>query len=271
MHTDAHRRVFYLCVSVCICAFLSACALTPQTTTAPSVVGRQYDLHGRQVRIGVENGYPPFNSIDEATGEAVGWDYDVFQAICAMLNCTPVFVVGGRDELLAGTAAGDYDVLADGLMITPERQAQLDFSIPYMTIRQVILVRSGETQIVDRASLLSGPAVVGVQMGTLNGVVAVDLLGAERVRGFDTFDLPVQALLDGTVNAVIVDQESAEAIVTENGDRLAIAPGPLGNEEYLAFAFPPDSDLVPRVDYALQMLRQDGTLDRLYQKWWGGP
>ncbi|MBU0702747.1 MAG: transporter substrate-binding domain-containing protein, partial [Chloroflexi bacterium] len=51
-----------------------------------------YDLGGLEVNIAVENAYPPFNYIDEATNEAMGWDYDACRAICEILNCTPVFV-----------------------------------------------------------------------------------------------------------------------------------------------------------------------------------
>ena len=48
------------------------------------------DLDGREITITVENAYLPFNYIDPETGEPAGWDYDVWNEICALLNCTPV-------------------------------------------------------------------------------------------------------------------------------------------------------------------------------------
>ena len=48
------------------------------------------DLGGREIVIAVENAYLPFNYIDPNTGEAAGWDYEAWDAICALLNCTPV-------------------------------------------------------------------------------------------------------------------------------------------------------------------------------------
>ncbi|HLU10311.1 MAG TPA: transporter substrate-binding domain-containing protein, partial [Oceanobacillus sp.] len=56
--------------------------------------GELPDLEGREVTIAVENAYPPYNYINEA-GEAVGWDYDTFNEICARINCVPVYVEMG--------------------------------------------------------------------------------------------------------------------------------------------------------------------------------
>jgi polar amino acid transport system substrate-binding protein len=238
----------------------------PPTKAPPAA---EYDLEGREVNIAVENAYPPFNYIDEATSEAMGWDYDACRAICEVLNCTPVFVEAAWEGIFEATAAGEYDMVADGVTITPERDEIVDFSIPYVVIRQVILVRADETDIVDEASLVAGGAPVGTQIGTTNEAVAIELVGEERVQSFDTFDLPVQALMAGDVDAVIIDEEAAKGFVKQNPDAIMVVGDPLTGEEELGFVFPPGSDLVEPVNYALQVLREDGTLDALYQKYWG--
>ena len=53
------------------------------------------DLEGREITIAVENAYLPFNYIDPETGEPAGWDYDVWNEICRLINCTPVYVEAG--------------------------------------------------------------------------------------------------------------------------------------------------------------------------------
>jgi polar amino acid transport system substrate-binding protein len=248
---------------------LLAASCTPATPTAQPTEAAGYDLGGREIRIAVENAYPPFNAIDEATGEGVGWDYDACRHICEIINCTPVFVEAAWDGIFEATAAGEYDVVADGVTITAERDEVVDFSIPYMIIRQRIIVRIDESEIVDEASLVASDAIVGTQIGTTNEAVAIDLVGEARVRSFDTFDLPIQALIAGDVDAVIMDEEAARGFVDQNPDKIKLVGPPLTGEEQLGFVFPPGSDLIEPFNYAIRQMQADGTMDQLYQKWWG--
>ena len=235
-------------------------------TEAPSA---KYDLEGREVNIGVENAYPPFNYIDEATNEAMGWDYDACRAICEVLNCTPVFVEAAWEGIFEATAAGEYDMVADGVTITSERDEVVDFSIPYMVIRQFIVVRADETEIVDEASLIASGAHVGTQIGTTNEAKAIELVGEALVQSFDTFDMPIQALIAGDVDAVIMDEEAAKGFVEQNAGEIKLLEEAVTGAEELGFVFPPGSDLVDPVSYAIGVLEGDGTLDELYQKYWG--
>jgi len=262
------RRLFALGMVVMLAAIIAGCAPAQPTAVSPGEE-EGYDLGGRQVRIGVENAYPPFNAIDEATGEGIGWDYDACRHICEIINCTPVFVEAAWDGIFEATAAGEYDVVADGVTITAERDEVVDFSIPYMIIRQRIIVRIDESEIVDEASLVASDAIVGTQIGTTNEAVAINLVGEDRVRSFDTFDLPIQALIAGDVDAVIMDEEAAQGFVNQNPDQIKLVGPPLTGEEQLGFVFPPGSDLIEPFNYAIRQMQADGTMDQLYQKWWG--
>ncbi|MBN1956078.1 MAG: transporter substrate-binding domain-containing protein [Anaerolineae bacterium] len=264
------RKIMALIVVAILMLGVAGCSgVEPTEEAPPAPTTGENDLGGREVRIGVENAYPPFNYIDEETGEAAGWDYDACRAICEVINCTPVFVEAAWEGIFEATAAGEYDMVADGVTITAERDEIVDFSIPYMIIRQRIVVRMDETEIVDEASLIASDAMVGTQIGTTNEAVAIDLLGEARVQSFDTFDLPIQALIAGDVDAVIIDEEAAEGFVEQNPDAIKVVGDPLTGEEQLGFVFPPGSDLVEPVNFAIQMLAADGTLDELYDKYWG--
>ncbi len=186
-----------------------------------------------------------------------------------MLNCTPVFVEAAWEGIFEATAAGEYDMVADGVTITAERDEVVDFSIPYMVIAQFIVVRAEETEIVDEASLIASDAIVGTQIGTTNEAKAIELVGEDRVQSYDTFDLPVQALIAGDLGAVLLDEEAAKGFVEQNPDDIKILPEPVTGAEELGFVFPPGSDLVEPVNYALGVLEADGTLDALYDKYWG--
>ena len=227
----------------------------------------EFDLGGREVRIAVENAYPPFNFIDEDTNEAVGWDYDASRAICEVLNCTPIFVEAAWEGIFEATAAGEYDMVADGVTITAERDEIVDFSDPYMVIAQYIVVGIDETEITDEATLVASDAMVGTQIGTTNEAKAIELVGEERVQSFDTFDLPVTALMAGDVRAVIMDEEAANGFVEQNPDAIKMLPDAITGAEELGFVFPPESELTAAVNAALESMLADGTLKEFNDKW----
>src|SRR5688500_19608820 len=105
---------------------LAACAGTPAATATPAEPAATStsglpDLGGREIVIAVENAYNPFNFIDEATGEAVGYDYDLFAEACKRLNCKATFVQTSWDTIVAvmgGTGEAEFDIAADGITIT---------------------------------------------------------------------------------------------------------------------------------------------------------
>jgi polar amino acid transport system substrate-binding protein len=82
------------------------------------------DLGGATITVAVENAYLPFNFVDPDSGEADGWDYDALAEICARLNCVPEFVETAWDGMILAVANGEYDMAADGITITEERDAQ---------------------------------------------------------------------------------------------------------------------------------------------------
>jgi len=226
------------------------------------------DLGGREVRIAVENAYPPFNVIDQATGEGVGWDYDTGRAICQKLNCKPVFVEAAWEGIFEAMAAGEYDVAFDGITLTLARSLKVDFGDPYVQYGQVILVRADEArpELANEENLVASNLTVGTQIGTTNEITGVKLVGEKRVKSFDTYDMPVVALMAGDVDSVIIDEVAAVGFIGANPGRLKIAFS-VTSGEVLAFPFPPLSDLIAPFNWAMKQLFADGTMDEICTKW----
>lgn len=261
---------------------LSACAPASTATTAPEAdateagaegtTGRGgeclgtaesalVDLDCREVTIAIENAYLPFNYIDEVTGEAGGWDYDVWEEICTRLHCTPVFVEAAWDGMIQAVADGQYDAAADGITITEERAEIVDFSIGYVAIEQRLLVRIDETRIESIDSIVADESLVlGTQAGTTNYETALEYLPAERVQAYDTFPFAVQALVAGDIDAVIIDETAGQGYQGENADSLKLI-GPSLSSDQLGFIYPLGSDLVDPVNQALQSMMDDGKLN----------
>ncbi|OGN89556.1 MAG: hypothetical protein A2Y88_03680 [Chloroflexi bacterium RBG_13_48_10] len=259
-----------------ILSFLAAaCApaatSTPEATTAPPT-SELPDLGGKEVIVAVENAYPPFNSWDTTANEGVGWDYDAFREICKLLNCVPVFTEAAWDGIFEATAAGQYDVVADGVTITEERKLTVAFSDPYMSIIQVLLVRSDEARFTDSEGLVAQTDLtVATQLGTTNEAVGIDLVGESRVKSFEQFDGPVLALLSGDADAVVIDEQAGLGFMEKNQGKMKMLEIVGQVPEELGFVFPQGSDLIDPVDKALAMMKEDGTLDNLYTKWWPQP
>ena len=252
---------------------LSACGGTPATEApvvdAPSGGGLP-DLGGREIRIAVENAYNPFNFIDEATGKGVGYDYDLFEDACKRLNCTPVFVQTSWDTIVAvmgGTGQAEFDIAADGVTITAERAQHVDFSTPYIRLAQQLLVKADETRFSSPEELLAIDGFkVGAQPGTTNYDLAVELFGEENVVAFDQYGLIVQALINGDIDATVMDNVAGEGYIGANPDKLKLVGDELTAEE-LGFVFPKGSDLLDPINQALAAMEADGTLDAIYDKW----
>ena len=223
------------------------------------------DLGGKSITVAVENAYPPFNMIDQNTNEGVGWDYDAVREICKRANCVPEFKQAAWDGIFPAMQAGEFDMLADGVTITEERAKIVDFSIPYVTVGQVLLVRADETMSVDEMKA-DATKLVGTQIGTTNEMVAKENFPADRVKSFEDFGAAVLALIAGDTDGVVIDNVSASGFMKENEGKLKVA-GQLTSDEQLGFVFPPGSELKAAVDAALQSMIDDGTLEAINKKW----
>lgn len=240
-------------------------AQDPSVQISPDKV-KWPDLGGREVTIAVENAYPPYNYLD-ANNQPIGWDYDTFTAICQLLNCKPVFKETAWDGMLIAIANGEFDVAADGITYTPERDQTVDFSQLYQSYDETLLVRDDETRFttVDGLKALSD-FKVSTQVGTTNEITAKKLFGDDNVQSFDEFGAAVQALLNDEVDAVVVDRPAAEGYITTQGHMKTLAES-LNGVEGLAFAFPSGSELINPVNAAMSALQASGTWDEIYAKW----
>jgi polar amino acid transport system substrate-binding protein len=230
------------------------------------------DLGGRTVKAVTENAYTPLNFADPKTGEGIGWEYDAFNEIAKRLNLKVDWHLSSWDTMIQAVREGQFDVGMDGITITEEREEQIDFSAPYMTSEQFMLVRGDEERFTDPKSFAANAELlVGAQAGTTNFYTAVyEVLDGDeanpRIKLFETFGATVQALKSGDVDLVLMDKTSAAGYMGASPDSFKLIGGPLGSEDF-GFIFTPGSDLVAPVNAAIQSMRDDGTIDALNKKW----
>ncbi|MEY3072801.1 MAG: hypothetical protein RLZZ353_997 [Actinomycetota bacterium] len=209
--------------------------------------------------------YPPFEFEDASSDLGYsGFDIELIAAIGDELDREVEIVVTGFDALTSGTAmaAGTCELAISAMTITPERDEQIDFSDPYYEADQSLLVPNGSA-IASIADLVAG-VVVGVQTGTTGELYANDNVPGAEIRAFEGGGDLLTALAAGQVDAVIQDlpvnvEEAAKGATT------VVETYPTG--EFYGIAFEEGSDLVGPVNEALAELREDGTYDALFQKY----
>ncbi len=227
------------------------------------------DLEGREITIAVENAYLPFNYIDPDTSEPAGWDYDVWNEICRLINCTPVYVEAGWEGMIQAVADGQYDAAADGITITEDRAEIVAFSAGYINIEQRLLVRVGEDRITSIDDIVNNDELIlGTQTGTTNYETALQYLPENRIQAFEQFPFAVQALIAGDIDAVIIDEVAGQGYLGENADSLQLV-GPSMSSDQLGFIYPLGSDLVDPVNAALGELARNGFLEEVNLQYFG--
>lgn len=229
------------------------------------------DLAGRAIVVVTENAYPPLQFID-ASGTAVGWEYDAMAEIAKRLNATVTYENVSWDAMIPAVSEGQFDIGMTGITIKDERKEVVDFSDSYMTSQMVMLVRGDEDRFTDAASFGADPELlIAAQAGTTPFYVAVyNVLDGDeanpRIKLFETFGATVQALKAGDVDLVLTDGTAGAGYVAASDGGLKIVGEPLGTEDF-GFIFPKGSDLVAPMNAAIAAMRADGTLDALNTKW----
>lgn len=239
-----------------------------QQPAAPAKPASQVpDLGGRAIRIATDATYPPFEMLD-ASKNIVGYDIDLINEICKLANCKPDVKSVAWEGIFPALQKGDYDTVISGVTITAERAKTMSFTEAYMEVGQVVLVRADETRIngVDDLAKLT----VAVQKGTTNDEMVTSLQKQGKVKTikrFADFGLAVKSLLNKDADAVIIDSTAASGYMGTNPDKLKIAGEKFTSEGLGIVTKKDDTTLLPAYNAALKVLKENGTLDQLYEKW----
>jgi polar amino acid transport system substrate-binding protein len=239
---------------------------------------------GETVTIGSDIPYQPFEYRTEE-GDLVGFDVEIAQAVFGdQLGMTPEFKQTSFDGIIPSLNNGNFRVIMSAMTINEERAEKVDFSDPYFTAYQTILVLEGG-EIASKADLQGQN--VGVQKGTTGEGAAEGLKeefdGDLTIKSYDQITGAFDALLNNQVDAVINDNtvsarfaEENEEVVFLEGDGEAAAQGKdappyltLTVEEYGIAFRQDDDDFREEVNGALATIKEDGTYDEIYNEYFG--
>ena len=222
--------------------------------------------------IGIDDTFAPLGFRD-TDGNLTGYDIDLANAMCEKLDKEVIFQPIDWSMKEAELNSGNIDLIWNGYTITPERQEKVDFSLPYLDNKQVIVVAKDST--IQSKADLAGKKV-GAQSES-SAVTAMEKEG-DLYSSFDggqaiTYEDNNQALMDldnGRIDAVVADEVVIRYYVNLKGnDQYRILDEDFGSEEYGVGFRKGDILAVETFNETYQSLKEDGTLATLSDKWFG--
>ena len=219
------------------------------------------------ITVAMEGTWAPWTYHDE-NDNLVGYDVEVATLIAEKLGVEPEFIEGEWDGLLAGLDAGRYDIMVNGVDITPERAEKYDFSTPYAFNRTAVITKADDDSI-NTLEDLKGKKTANTISSTyaeLAEQYGATVMGVDDLN--QTFELLLSGRIDATLNAEMTfydytkehpDANVKIAVLTDDANQIAI-PMRKGDET---------ATLRTAIDAAIDELRADGTLKALSEKYFG--
>lgn len=267
------RRIFQLALPVVALAAainLSACS-KEEPVTQSSASAQKSDLLDQirskgKIVIATEGTWSPWTYHDES-GKLTGYDIEVGRLIAKKLGVEAQFVEGKWDGLLAGITAGRYDIMINGVDMTPEREKSYRFTDPYAYNRTAVMTAESNDTIKTMADL-KGKVTANTISSTYAEVA--EKYGA-KVTGVDdlnqTFELLLSGRIDATLNAEVVFYDYKKVHPTAAVKIAAIA------DETTSVGIPLKKDgtekLQAELNKILAELRSSGELSRLSVQFFG--
>lgn len=237
------------------------------TEASAETAGELTTVNAGKLTMSTNAAFPPYEMTDD-NGNYVGIDIEVAQAIADKLGLELQVDDMDFDAALLAAQSGKSDMVMAGVTVTEERQTVMDFSNTYATGIQVVIVPEDS----DIASIddMTGK-MIGVQRGTTGDLycsasVEDGGFGEENVTPYDNGLTAVQALMNGQVDCVVIDNAPAQEFVAANPG-LKILDTEYANEEYAIGVAKGNTQLLDAINGALEELQADGTVQSIVDKY----
>lgn len=227
----------------------------------------------KEIRIGTEGAYPPFNNLN-AKKELEGFEIDYMNDLCAKMKVKCTWVVQDWDGIIPALLSNKYDVIVAGMNATPERQKKVAFSDVY-TRTPVAMVGAKSITSTD----ISPAALKGKSIGAQGSTIHMNFLEAHyktsTARPYPTQEEANLDLLNGRLDYIVADMEALESFIKGKGKDCCkiIAEVPRDAQIHgpgVGMAMRQgDKELKTLLDKAIAESKTDGTLDKHAMKWLG--
>lgn len=211
--------------------------------------------------VGTNPEFQPFEYMEN--GKIVGFDVELIEAIASLNGKKIEWKSMAFDGLLPALQSKKLDVIIAGMTATDERKKFVNFSDTYFESNQMILVNKENTAI-DSFEKLAGNSV-GVVLG-YTGDIAVSAIEGAKVTRYNGAAEAIIALKAKKVEAVVLDSEPAKQYAKQNPELAVIN---VAKEQYAIAIGKDDTALVEMINQGLKTIKENGTYDKLLDKYFG--
>ena len=243
-------------------AAASSVAASSEAASTSAAAAELTTVEAGKLTMATNATFPPYEMTTDA-GTIEGIDVDTAQAIAEKLGLELQIDDMDFDAALLSVQQGKADIVMAGVTVTDERKAVMDFSDSYATGIQSIIVP--EDSDIASADDLTGKAI-GTQRGTTGYIYCSDDFGDDNVVAYDDGLTAVQALNNGQVDAVVIDNAPAQEFIAATPG-LKILDTSYAEEDYAIGMNKSNTALLEAVNAALEELKADGTLQAIVDKY----
>lgn len=220
-----------------------------------------------ELRVGLEAGYMPFEMRDK-NGNIIGFDVDLAKKMASVLKVKVTFVNTQWDGIIPALLTDKFDILMSGMTITSERNAQVNFSQPYIIVGQTALLAGKHKGKITEAKQLDDPKyTLATKLGTSGDIVTARLMPRARIKKFETEADAALEVKNGRADAFIYDLPYLAVYAAQYPDGVHMLPEPF-TKEALGFAIRKgDPDFLNWLDHFIQTVKNDGTYEVLHKRW----
>ena len=243
---------------------LSVCALSglAQAGMVDDVVQRG------TLRVGMDPTYMPFEMTNKR-GEIIGFEVDLLKAMAKAMGVKLELVSTGYDGIIPALLTDKFDMIGSGMTLTQERNLRVNFSEPFIVVGQTLLIRQElQGKIKSYKDLNDAQYRITSKVGTTGEMVAKKLIAKAQYHGYDNEQEALMDVVNGKADAFIYDAPYNVVAVNKAGaGKLVFLDEPFPYEP-LAFGLKKgDHDSLNWINNFLRQIKQDGSYDRIHDKW----
>ena len=223
-------------------------------------------MAAEKLKMGIEAAYPPFNSKD-ASGQVVGFDKDIGDALCAKMKVECEVVTSDWDGIIPSLLAKKYDFIVSSLSITDERKQAVDFTEPYYSNKLQFIAPKNVDFKTDKAYLKG--KTIGTQRATLSGTWLEDTYGSDiTLKLYDTQENAYLDLTSGRVDALLADKYvNYDWLKSDAGKNYEFKGEPVVESDEIGIAVRKNDPLREKLNAALKEIIADGTYKKINDKY----
>lgn len=234
-----------------IVSIIAACAALISTGCAKKNV----------VKMGTNAAFPPFEFVEGS--KVVGFDATMGELIAKDYGKELVIEDINFDALIAALQAGSIDFVAAGMTATEERRQNVDFSEPYFSSKQVIMVQASN-DIVKTVADLQGK-VIGCQSGTTGETYVNESISGATVKGFKNGIDASLDLINGAIDAIILDELPSLQIVKNSNGKLKIVEDDFCTDVYAIAVKKGNTELLDSINKTILTIKENGNYEKMLE------